>query len=66
MAVKRELEIRFGALVMDSTFCPDGSSDSPCIDTQPRFIPPAFSEWMAKSDFASRGWAKNSRDCECQ
>ena len=47
----------------EHTFCPSGSSDSPCICTQPRFIPPAFSEWMAYSAFCSFGLLKNSRDC---
>jgi len=26
---------------------PSGSSDSPCIPTQPRFMPPALLEWIA-------------------
>ena len=30
-----------------STLRVPGSRDSACIDTQPRFIPPAFSEWIA-------------------
>lgn len=28
-------------------FWPEGSSDSPCMDTQPRFMPPALDEWIA-------------------
>jgi hypothetical protein len=42
------------------TFWPAGSSDSPCICTQPRFMPPAFGEWMAYSAFCSFGEAKKS------
>jgi hypothetical protein len=44
------------------TFCPSGSNDSPCIWTHPRFMPPAFSEWIAYSAFCSCGAAKKSFD----
>ena len=42
------------------TFCPCGSSDSPCMDTQPRFMPPALSEWIANWAVWSLGEAKKA------
>lgn len=44
------------------TLWPWGSRASPCIDTHPRFLPPAFSEWIAYSALCSAGWWKYLRD----
>jgi hypothetical protein len=55
---KRVKTIRKG----QSTLVPSGSRASPCIETQPRFMPPAFSEWILNSSFCSLGEAKKSFD----